>query len=130
MAHLPPDPSDADLVSYADRWPSLLEAEDYRAAFNFTTHDPEMRWSPERMREVIKSYGDAAPAQRVTLDGQPTDIIQRKNVDRWPLTEHGALGEIWYDLNIDGFASDLTATLTMIGRSDGIDIQLNDIHVM
>ena len=130
MKLLPPDVSDADLIAFADRWASLLESEDYAAAFAFTRHDPAMQWTPDLIRDVIKSYGDADPSQRVTLIGKSTDITQRKNVDRWDRNEHGTVGEIWYDLNIDGFASDLTATLTIIQCADGLAIELNDIHVM
>ena len=45
-------------------------------------------------------------------------------------TEPGSLGEIWYDLNIDGYVSDLTATFAIHGSSDGLTVALNDIHVM
>ena len=130
MELLPLNTSDADLIAFADRWASLLESEDYAAAFALTRHDPAMQWTPDLIRDAIKSYGDANPNQRVTLVGKPTDISQRKNVDRWELTEHGTVGEIWYDLNIDGLASDLTATLTVVQYSNGLAIELDDIHVM
>ena len=130
MELLPLDASDADLIAFADRWASLMETEDYAAAFALTEHDPSMNWTPDLIGEVVKAYGDADPNQRVTLEGKSTDITQRKNVDRWDANAHGAVGEIWYDLNIDGFASDLTATFTLIQRADGLAIELNDIHVM
>ena len=108
----------------------MMESEDYAGAFGFTTHIPEMKWTPELIREVVRAYGNADPAQRVTLFGTPTDITQRKNVYRWPRNAHGAVGEIWYDLNIDGLASDLTATFVILDDADGLLIALNDIHVM
>ncbi|MEW4456432.1 hypothetical protein AB1L30_27460 [Bremerella sp. JC817] len=107
-----------------------MELEDYDAAFAFTEHIPEMKWTPTLIRDVVKAYGDAEPTQRVTVIGKPTDVTQRKNVDRWPKNAHGAVGEIWYDLNIDGFVSDLTATFVILDVDDGLDIALNDIHVM
>jgi len=107
-----------------------METEDYDAAFSFTEHIPDMEWTPALMRDVVKAYGDAEATQRVTLNGKPTDIAQRKNVDRWPKNEHGAVGEIWYDLNIDGVVSDLTATFVIFDADDGLNIALNDIHVM
>ena len=130
MELLPLDSADADLIAFADRWAVLMESEDYAGAFAFTDHDTAMKWTPDLIRDVVKSYGDAAPNQRVTLDGKSTDISQRKNVDRWDPNAHGAVGEIWYDLNIDGVVSDLTATFTLIQRADGLVVQLNDIHVM
>ena len=130
MELLPLDSADVDLIAFADRWAVLMESEDYAAAFAFTEHDGAMKWTPDLIRDVVKAYGDADPNQRVTLDGKSTDISQRKNVDRWDANAHGAVGEIWYDLNIDGVVSDLTATFTLIQRADGLTIQLNDIHVM
>jgi hypothetical protein len=130
MKHLPHDATDQDLIAFADHWAALMEAEDYGAAFDFTAHIPEMKWTPELIRCVVKAYGDADPSQKVTLAGTPTDITQRKNIDRWPRNPHGAVGEIWYDLNIDGLASDLTATFVILDDPDGLIIALNDIHVM
>lgn len=130
MPHLPHDATDEALIAFADRWAELMEREDYDAAYAFTNHIPEMKWTPALLRDVVKSYGDAESAQRVTVIGKPTDISQRKNVDRWPKNAHGVVGEIWYDLNIDGFVSDLTATFVILHADGGLNIALNDIHVM
>ena len=89
-----------------------------------------MGWTPELIRNVIKSYGKASPTQRVTLAGKPTDISQRSEVTRWPQNRLKGIGEVWYDLNIDGFASDLTATFWITSTPAGLIIRLNDIHVM
>ena len=130
MELLPLNVADADLIAFADRWAALMESEEYAAAFEFTEHDPAMKWTPDLIRDVVKAYGDANPNQRVTLDGKSTDISQRKDVDRWDANSDRSVGEIWYDLNIDGVVSDLTATFTLIQREDGLAVQLNDIHVM
>lgn len=82
---------------------SLAGREDYEAAFALTDHKTDMGWTPAMVREVIKSYGDARSGQRVTLQGEPTDITQRKEVSRWSMNRLGYFGELWYDLNIDGF---------------------------
>src|SRR5437764_864117 len=113
MIPLPATITDEELIAFVDRWAALLEQEDYEAAFAFTDHIPEMRWTPALVREVIKGYGDADPIQRVTVAGVPTDIAQRKQVDRWPTNPQGFFGGIWYDLNIDGVVSDLTATFDL-----------------
>lgn len=89
-----------------------------------------MGWTPVLIERVIKSYGDAFPAQRVTLNGKPTDITQRKKVTRWPENRLKVIGQIWYDLNIDGFVSDLTATFWIVSTGNGLVLRLNDIHVM
>jgi len=130
MAHLPKSATDEDLIRFADQWAMLMEAEDYKAAFAFTAHVPEMNWTADLIREVVKAYGDGKPSQKVTLVGKPTDVSQRKEVTRWKRNEYGVVGEIWYDLNIDGFASDLTATFHICEDHDGLTIKLNDIRVM
>jgi hypothetical protein len=130
MTPLPRTCTDQDLIALVDRWASLLEKEDYSGAYQLTEHDLAMGWTPELIRKVIKSYGEALPTQRVTLAGKPTDITQRKEVTRWPENRLKGVGDVWYDLNIDGFASDLTATSWIVSTPEGFVLRLNDIHVM
>jgi hypothetical protein len=130
MNPLAPTVSDADLIGYLDQWAALMEQQDYQAALAFVDHIPEMKWTPELLRLVVKSYGDADPKQRVTLNGVPTDVTQRKAVARWPINARQFIGYVWYDLNIDGKASDLTATFDLKLTECGVTICLNDIHVM
>ena len=130
MKLLPTEISDEGLIAVVDEWAGLMEAEDYQAAFEFTDEVPEMKWTPELYRTVVKSYGDCLPMQKVTVQGKPTDVKQRKEVYRWKPNSLGEIGEIWYDLNIDGFVSDLTATFRICQISEGIILRLNDIHVM
>jgi cytochrome oxidase assembly protein ShyY1 len=117
-------------VRFVDGWAALLEREDYTAAFAYTEHVPAMGWTPELVREVIKAYGAGRPDQKVTVEGVPSDVRQRKEVDRAKKDRNGRVGEIWYDLNIDGVASDLTATFDVILEESELRILLNDIHVM
>ena len=130
MAHLDKTATDDEMIRFVDQWATLMEEEDYEAAFAFTDHIPSMRWSPSLIRKVIKSYDRCDPAQKVTLRGESTDITQRKDVTRWPRNKYGEIAEVWYDLNIDGFASDLTATFRIVETAVGLEGRLNDIHVM
>jgi hypothetical protein len=130
MKPLPYSTSDADLLDFIDGWAALMEHEDYTGAFAYTDHTPELGWSPFLLRQIVKAYGDAWPDQKVTLAGVPSDVSQRKEVTRWRENPLGEVGEVWYDLNIDGVASDLTATFRIIRAPEGILIRLNDIHVM
>jgi hypothetical protein len=131
MKPLPATATDADLIAFADGWAALMEREDYAAAYAYTDHIPEMKWTPFLLRAVVKSYGDAGPGQRVTVAGVPSDVSQRKEVDRWePPNRQGEVGEIWYDLNIGGVASDLTATFRLVRVPQGLLVRLNDVHVM
>ena len=124
------DASDAAILAAVDRWAGLLEAEHYQAAFDATEHDTAMRWTPQLMRDVITQYGDAEPGQKVTVDGKPTDITQRKSVCRFAKNKRGFVGHVWYDLNINGLASDLTATFDLRSDGGGLALVLDSIHVM
>lgn len=130
MQPLPDPASPQDLVAAADRWAGLLEAEDYAGALAFVLTDQRGTWTADRIRTTITSYNEARPDQKVTVDGEPTDITQRKEVTFWEQDDSGAAGELWYDLNIDGLASDLTATFDIVSTEAGIMLRLNDIHVM
>lgn len=130
MMHLSITATDDELILLIDRWAALMELEDYEQAYGFTGHVLERGWSPALMRDVVKSYGDGNPKQKITLHGKPTDITQRKQVSRWSRNDHGEIGEIWYDLNIDGYVSDLTATFRIVEHDAGLEVELNDIHVM
>lgn len=130
MSHLPLSATDEELVQFVDGWARLMEAEDYDAAFAYTSHSPYMHWTPELLREVVKAYDEALPTQRVTLDGVSTDISQRKDVNRYPDPRPGGIGYIWYDLNIDGVVSDLTATFDIQVDRQGLVVVLDEIHVM
>jgi hypothetical protein len=89
-----------------------------------------MHWTPNLIREVIKGYDEGDAAQKVTLAGMPTDVYQRKEVIRWPESRPGGIGEIWYDLNINGYVSDLTATFAIQESANGLTIVLEEISVM
>src|SRR4030095_6544292 len=105
MERLPETAADAELIAFVDRWAELLEREDYAAAFALTEHDQHQGWTLDLVRQGVKSYGDAREDQRVTVAGVPSDITQRKKVSRWEENKYGVVGEVWYDLNIDGVAS-------------------------
>jgi hypothetical protein len=128
MQPLPRSATDDQLIEVAHQWARLLEAQDYEGAFALTEHE-DTGWSPELLRQFIEGYGDAEPNQQVTFHGTPTDISQRIEVARWP-EKNGAIGEVWYDLNINGLVSDVTATFYVCMVPGGLVLSLNDVHVM
>ena len=130
MIPLPHTSSDKDLVEVVHQWVRLLEAEKYDEAFALTEHEENSGWNPSYIKQFIEGYGDAEPGQRVTFEGKPTDISQRIEVTRWAKNAYGAIGEVWYDLNINGFVSDITATFSVYSVQTGLVLKLNDIHVM
>jgi len=130
MRHLPISATDEDLLKFIDGWAALLEMEDYEGAFTYVGHVPEMNWTPQLIKEVVKAYGEMDCRQKVTVQGVPTDTSQRKKVTRWETRRPAGIGYIWYDLNIDGHASDLTALFDLDTDGDGLVVKLDDIHVL
>ena len=128
MQPLPRSATDEQLLSAVHQWVGLLEAQDYESALALIEHENKA-WTPDLLRQCIEGYGDAEPNQRATLLGAPTDIEQRIEVTRWP-EQKGIVGDIWYDLNISGLASDLTVTFWIRVVPNGLVLSLDDVHVM
>ncbi|MBD2767890.1 hypothetical protein IC235_08285 [Hymenobacter sp. BT664] len=125
------DASKAQIIAFIDRWVSLLVQKKYDEVLALIVAEPG--WRPALIEEVSNSYGDAA--NRVTLlnngtalDGAGNSEIgrPRKEVD-WHDDERG---DVWYDLNINGLSSDLTATFDLVRRAGRMHLILQDIHVM
>lgn len=141
MFHLPYDASDDAILAFVDEWAAMLAAEDYDRAFAFTAHVRGSNFTPVTFRAHVElmahlhasswevQYGVLDPKYRVTLQGAPTHKTQTKWVERWPKNARGEVGEIWYDLNFDGFATDYTATFEIQYDGEGLTIALIDIGV-
>ena len=127
---LPSDVTDEELIAFIDGWAALLERENYIAAFAYTGHVREMRWSPGLLRRAIKDYGERRPDQAVTVHRGPAHHPQRKTVNHWSKVSENGLGDVLYDLNIDGSASNLTAIFDIVEKQDGVLLRLNDIRVI
>ncbi len=121
MSHLPYDATNEDIIEFIDEWVTLLESENYDRAYAFIAHTTGNTLTPSSFRDHIKqqatlhslcfdkSYGILDPQCRVTLHGVPTHMTQVKDVDRWPKNSRGQVGEVWYNLNFDGFVTEYTA---------------------
>lgn len=141
MSHLAYDADDAAIIAFVDQWVALLAAEEYDQAFAMTAHAAGSTMTPSGLRDLVKlhatnhatyfesAYGVLVPAYRVTPHGAPTHKTQRKDVDRWPKNARGTVGEVWYDLNFDGFVTDYTATFEIQDDGHGLTIALQDIGV-
>ena len=127
--------TDAEILDFIDEWVLLLEKEDYNAAFSFTKQNKNNGWTSEFIRQIIKSYGDCESSQKITLLNNGLFIdgvgnIEKANQRKEITWYDEKRGDIWYDLNIDGFVSDLTALFDLEKTDEGIDVFLDDIHVM
>ncbi|MEO6458636.1 MAG: hypothetical protein ABIO92_10270, partial [Chloroflexia bacterium] len=101
-------------------------------------------WTPDILETVIRNYGSIEP----TSDGEtfkvtplqqaqapsnllPTHDVNRYGEDEIDTSDGTALvGDVWYDLPLNGEWSDLTATFRLYQIEDGLVMALEDVHVM
>jgi hypothetical protein len=136
--------SKEEILDFIDQWVILLAQEKYDEAIAFL--DVEPGWTADLIKGIIAENGDSN--DRVTLhnngtsvdgDGKVLPTTQRKEVE-WYSKERSIAekigwfdenrGDVWYDLNINGLVSDLTATFDLEKRDGRVHIILHDIHVM
>ena len=130
MTPLPAGATDAEILSFLDRWAALLEQGDYDAAFAHTDHVPGLGWTPALIHETISWFGPFDPDRRVTVECGPTTVTERRVVTRWPEPRpDGFFGDVWYGLNINGEATDLVATFALQSSADGVTVHLQDVNV-
>jgi hypothetical protein len=136
MVILPETATDKEIIEAVDGWVSLLEKKAYEAA---CASVDSVGWvlTAQLLRSLIEDGWDDAPTKhRVTLAGvpRPTAIdgfvaTQRKDVHRHEPNDGGEVIDIWYDLNIDGVVSDLTATFRLVRVPHGLMLRFYDICV-
>lgn len=129
MKKIPSTRDKAKIVGLGHEWVALMASERYVDAYQFTSHD-QNGWTAETMGEVVKAYGEQDPDQKITVEAASTDVRQRIEVDFYDEANGNRVGSLWYDLGINGFTSDLTATFTILDDGLSLWLQLDDIHVM
>jgi hypothetical protein len=139
MVTLPPDATDADLLAVVRSWVDLLAGGEYAQAQALLVRVEEERdWPPERVAEVIAAYeprpqARAEGAVRVTpvRTARVADVLPRHAVARWGEgCRPGVVGDIHFDLPINGAWSDLMATFFFRRVPGGLALELWDLHVV
>ena len=133
-----------DLENAIRSWLDLLAQEKYSEAYEFTLHDPYYQWTPKLLEQVINGYGlpyenDDSSKHKVTkwsTANSDHSINYNKEItifDAPRVTSTSSfmqVGEVYYDLPLDGIWSDLTATFKILQSEDFTTLELNEIHVM
>lgn len=143
MITLPANATDKEILEVARKWAAVLARQDYDAAFAMTAHDPYFRWTPDLIKAVIQGYGLPEPRWdgkifRVTpiesaVGGPPPPPRHEVKYYEQPHpiseTDQMAVGEVWFDLPLNGEWSDLTVTFKICRSEDRTVLVLNEIHV-
>ncbi len=138
MKTLPLEASDQEILDAVREWVGLLIEERYTDAYEFLYHkEGSSYWTAEMIATAIHYYGSLEPLEggeicKVTPSEEavvdpPTSMPLRQDVQRY---EEDLEGYVWFDLALNGYASDLTATLDFRVVQNHFVFELNDIHVM
>jgi hypothetical protein len=127
------------MLSVVREWVDLLAVGDYAQAQALLVRDgAERDWSPELVAKLIASYelppgASSAEESRVTpvSDARVFDVRPCHSVSRWDAGGRpGVIGDVHFDLPINGVWSDLTAIFWLRQVADGLALELFDIHVL
>ncbi len=141
MITLSANATDEEILDVARKWTAALARQDYDEAFAMTAHDPYYQWAPDLIKAVIQGYGLPEPRSdgkifRVTpiesAAGGPPPCHEVEYFEQpRPISDTDllAVGEVWFDLPLNGEWSDLTATFKICRSDDCTVLVLNDIHV-
>lgn len=139
MVTLPLDASDAEVLAVVRRWVDLLAAGQYAQAQALLLRDgAERDWPPELVAEVIAAYeppsgASSGAVSHVTPVGQAQvlDLRPHHEVARWEAGGRpGVVGDVHFDLPMNGAWSDLTAIFWLRRVAEGMALELFDIHVL
>ncbi|MES2731123.1 MAG: hypothetical protein V4714_05220 [Bacteroidota bacterium] len=136
------DATPTEILKAVEAWVKFLEQEDYPKAYAYTEHDEYYQWSPELIKEVISGYGLPEPHPNGEVF-KVTSVDPARNQDRMPCQEVNyndeplpyeekeaeIIGQVWYDLPLNGEWSDLTATFQILKREAYLTLELAEIHV-
>ena len=139
MISIPINATDAEVLDVVTDWVDLLADGDFVEAQSLLIQDgAERDWPPSLVASVIGSYefppsvgsGEKSRVTRVR-DARVVDIEPRPSVSRWNKGgRQGVIGDVHFDLPINGIWSDLTAIFSLRQLDDRIAIELYDIHVL
>ena len=135
MKVLPANASDETILNRVREWVNLLAADRVEEALALlSAEDAERDWPPDRVREAIAGYElepDVLSAVTPVETARAEDIQPSHTVDRW---EHesrpGVVGDVAFDLPVNGVWSDLTALFWIKQVPEGLALELYDIHIL
>jgi len=139
MIILSDNASDAEVLAVVRRWVDLLADGNYLQAHALLNHvEAERNWPADLVEELIHSYElgpavDSAGVSHVTRidDARVVDVNPRPSVSRFKNSGRPTvIGDVHFDLPINGVWSDLTAIFFLRKVAGGIALEIFDIHVL
>lgn len=131
------------ILPFVQEWIELLAQNRYEDAFGWLCRGEDEPWTPDLLRQLVSNYGTLEPRKdgrifRVTsfesaVQGHGPDNPYR-DVEWFDENESarmkGRVGDVHFDVPLDGEMSDLTAIFWIWSHDEGYVLQLEDLHVL
>ena len=127
------DATDEEILALASAWIALLVEHRYDDAL--ATIGAREHWTPELLATAIRNYGAIDPMAdgsiyAVTpLANAVGGLTPRHEVSRYEASAGARVGDVWFDVPLNGAWSDLTITFDLEMRDDRLYLALDDVHV-
>jgi hypothetical protein len=137
MRTVPAGAEDKDVLAIVHEWIGFLAADDYEQAQALLNHDKaEHEWSADLVKKVVSMYsppGGAGPARVTPIEGakagdfEPTRMVNRRGAGEG---RPEVIGEVHFDVPINGTWSDMTAMFLLREESGQLSLELYDMQVL
>ncbi|EJN04238.1 hypothetical protein [Phyllobacterium sp. YR531] len=135
LIRLPLEASDQQILNAVRTWCAALAAEDYEGARSMVRAPG---WTAEKLRKTIEGYDGYNQSGEYPHRLSPLDTAEYRPGDEpvnnpWPRHEvdrDEGLISVWFDLPLDGYWSDLTATFSVETEGHATVLYLDMVHVM
>ncbi len=127
------DATDEDILTVARAWVGLLVEHRYEEALGAI--GARDHWTPELLAKVIRNYGSIDPmADGSTYAVTPLESAlggptPRHKVSRYDKPSGARVGDVWFDVPLNGAWSDLTVTFDLDLRDGRLHLVLDDVLV-
>jgi hypothetical protein len=124
---------DAAVLALVERWVDLLALHGYDEALGLLL--PNAGWTAALLQKVIANYGfvEARSDGRVSVVtpiASATGAGPRAEVTWFQHAWGEVVGDVRFDLPLDGAWSDVTALFDIVAVSEGVVLALDDVHVL
>ena len=125
--------SEAPVLALVERWVSLLVERRYEDALVLLV--PNADWTAALLEKVIANYGFVEPRSDgrtffVTPIASALGSGPRASVTWYESARENVVGDVCFDLPLDGEWSDVTATFDIVAVGEGVALELDDVHVL
>lgn len=139
FAKFPFTATEQDFYRFIINWVGLLAQRKYQEAYDSVLQYDYYEWTPTLMESIVNGYGmdyeegqtkyEVTSPDKAVGEGNGFDVMWYEGEVVNFVEGRERLAELWYDLPLNDEWSDLTVTFDLVKCSDGLYLQLKEIHV-